>query len=134
MRFQLKRHFFTEKLNMFGEFVYRMQRMLYLKIGIFPVCHKVAKVIALHKQKVITVIPKTTFRSLLSSLSNVFEKLLYNRMIQFLVQNDLFTPVQFGFRSNLSCVHAITEITDFIRDASEKIFTVKPVLLISEKF
>ena len=32
-----------------------------------------------------------------SSLSKVFEILLYNRMIYFFVKNDLFTPVQFVF-------------------------------------
>ena len=54
-------------------------------------------------------------------------------MIQFFVKNDLFTPEQFGFWSNHSCVHAISEIFDFIRDATEKHLRVKPVLLISEK-
>ena len=48
--------------------------------------------------------------SLLSSLSKVFEKQLYNRMVNFSVMNE-FTPVQFGFRSDHSFVHAISEIT-----------------------
>ena len=44
-------------------------------------------------------------------------------MINFFVKNDLFTPVHFGYRSDHSRVHAVSEITDYIRDAIDKTFT-----------
>ena len=53
-------------------------------------------------------------------MSKVFEKLLRKRLTNFLIKKNVFTPVQFGFRSKHCCVHAISEITDFIRDTIEK--------------
>ena len=58
--------------------------------------------------------------SLLSSLSKVFEKVLYKRMVKFFNKNNLFTPAQYGFRPKYSCANAIAEITDFIRDEIDK--------------
>ena len=52
--------------------------------------------------------------SLLISPSMVFEKLLWNSRTDFFNEKNLFTLVQFGFCSKYSCVHAISEITDFI--------------------
>ena len=95
----------------------------YLKIGIFPECLKCAKVIALHKKCDYSDPENYRPISLLSSLSKVFEKLLYTRVIDFFVENNLFTSLQFGFRSNHSCVHAISKITDYIRVAIDKKFT-----------
>ena len=79
-----------------------------------------AKVIALNKK--CDYKDPENYRSinLLISLSKVSEKLLCNQMIQFFVKNDLFTSVQFGCRSNQSCVHEISERTNFIRDAIDK--------------
>ena len=40
------------------------------------------------------------------------------------VKDDLFTPVQFGFRSGHSCVYAVSEIFEYIRNAMDKKFTM----------
>ena len=56
----------------------------------------------------------------MSSPSKIFEKLLYKRMVKFFNKNNLFTPVQYGFRPKYSCAHAFAEITDFIRDEIDK--------------
>ena len=91
-----------------------------LKIRIFPESLKIAKV----PQNGDYSDPEN-YRpiSLLSSLSKVFEKMLYNRMINFFVRNDLFNPVQCGFRSDHWCVHAVSKITKSVRDAIDKKFT-----------
>ena len=91
----------------------------------FPECLENAKVIVLHNKGDYSNPENYRPISLLSSLSKVFEKLLYNRMIKFLVKNDFFTPVQFGFRSDHSCVHEVSEITDYIRDAIGRKFPVR---------
>ena len=66
-------------------------------------------------------------------MSKVFEKQLYNRMINVFVKNDLFIEVQFSFRSDHSCVHSVSEITDYILDALDKKITSQTCFLISEK-
>ena len=84
-----------------------------LKIGIFPECLIIANGIPLHKKSDYSHPEIYHPVSLLSSLSNVFEKLLYNRMTHFFVRYHLFTPVQFSFLSNYSYVHAIVDITQY---------------------
>ena len=53
--------------------------------------------------------------SLLRSMSKVFEKLVQNRTLRFTEKNNLFCPLLYGFRNNMSCVDAIAAITEFIR-------------------
>ena len=57
-----------------------------IKVGNFPDCLKIAKVIALHKKGDYSDPENYRPISLLSTLSKVFEKLLYNRMIHFFVE------------------------------------------------
>ena len=37
----------------------------------------------------------------LSPFSKIFEKIIYNRMIEFIDQNNILSPNQFGFRKDL---------------------------------
>ena len=57
---------------------------------------------------------------LLSSLRKVFEKFLYQRMINFCERNQLFTSAQFGFRSQKSNADAIMLVTEYMRDEIDK--------------
>ena len=50
----------------------------------------------------------------------IFEKRLYNRMVQFFINRKLFASEQFGFRKKRSCVHAISTVTDYIREKIDK--------------
>ena len=87
--------------------------------GIFPDCFKTAKVIPLYKKGDRKDPGNYRPISLLSSLSKIFEKLLHKRMMNFCESNNLLHGAQFGFRSKMSCVHAITTVTEYIRTAIE---------------
>ena len=87
---------------------------------VFPECLKIAKVLPLFKKGDDSQPSNYRPISLLSSLSKVFEKLLHKRMVKFFNKNNLFTPVQYGFRKTSSCAHAIAEVTDFIRGEIDK--------------
>ena len=63
----------------------------------FPECLKLAEGLGLHENGDYTYPGNYRPISLLSSLSKVFEKQLYNQMINSFVRNDLLTPLQFGF-------------------------------------
>ena len=41
-------------------------------------------------------------------------------MTPFSTKNIQFSPNQIGFRANMSCVHAVCEMTDYIGDGSDK--------------
>ena len=81
----------------------------------FPNSLKIAKVIPLYKKGNANDPGNYRPINLLSSLSKVFEKLLYKRMVSFFNKKGLFTTKQYGFRSRKSCAQAITKITDYMR-------------------
>ena len=85
-----------------------------------PHCLKVTKVIALFKKGDQGLPEFYRPLGLLSPLSKVYEKVLLNRMAMFFTENNQFGPNQFGFRANLSCVHAVCELTDYVRDELDK--------------
>ena len=88
--------------------------------GVFPDIFKTAKIVPLfgNGEKKDTAIYCPI--SLLNSLSNLFEKILQNRRLQFTEKNNLICPMQNGFRYNMSCVDAIASKTEFIRTEIDK--------------
>ena len=52
---------------------------------------------------------------MLSVFSKIFEKLIYSRIYDFLVHNNLLYSKQFGFRSSYSTNHALVSITEKIK-------------------
>ena len=54
--------------------------------------------------------------SLLSVSSKIYEKVMYARLYKFLENSLLFYSKQFGFRSNHSVNHALTSITETIKN------------------
>ena len=81
---------------------------------------KIARVIPVHKKGPRTVISNYRPISLLSVFNKLLKKLMYNRLIKFLENNEVLFSGQFGFRSNRSTSHAILLITDKIQNAIEK--------------
>lgn len=54
--------------------------------------------------------------SLLSNLNRIFEKLMYNRLIQFINKHKLLDSSQYGFREGSSTTHAILDIISSIQN------------------
>ena len=91
--------------------------------GVFPSCLKVATITPLWKSGEKTDPNNYRPKSILSSVSKVFERLLFNRISHFI---DQLHKNQIGFRSKRSCVHAIAEITEETRkglDARKEVFS-----------
>ena len=91
----------------------------HIEDGIFPDCFKTAKVLPLYKKGGRKDPGNYRPIILFSSLRKSFEKLLHKRMMKFCESNNLLHGAQFGFRSKMSCVHAITTVTEYIRAAIE---------------
>ena len=87
------------------------------ELSIFPDFLKVAKIIPLHKKD--SKLKHTNYRpiSLLSVFSKIFEKTIYKRMYGFLTKKNLIYHKQYGFRSNYSTNHALTNLTEFIKSS-----------------
>ena len=73
---------------------------LSLKESIFPEELKIANVIPLFKKDNAMVFNNYRPVSLLCTLSKVFERIMYNRLIDFLNENKILLEYQFGFRTN----------------------------------
>ena len=100
---------------------------LSLQSGIFPDRLKTAKVVPIYK----TVVPiyKTddpelfkNYRpiSILSNFSKVFERVMYNRLIEFIERFEILYCYQFGFRKNNSTNFALIHLTNKIATAIDQ--------------
>ena len=89
-----------------------------LKESCFPDCWKVSLVVPVFKN----VGERSTAKnyrpfSLLSVVSEVFEKLVNNRIVDHLEKCGLFSDLQYGFRSSRSTADLLTVVSDRIASA-----------------
>ncbi|XP_065678993.1 uncharacterized protein LOC136093712 [Hydra vulgaris] len=87
------------------------------KNGIFPEAFKVAKVIPIHKMG--SYLDYSNYRpiSLLSNLSKLFEKAMFQKLEHFLEKHKFIYKHQYGFRNKHSTTHSLIKITEKIRQA-----------------
>ena len=93
---------------------------LSLLSGIVPSKTKIAKIIPIFKSG--NKNDKTNYRpiSILPSLSKVLEKVVYNRLINYVTKNNILTPSQYGFRKKSTTCTAILDLLERINDAMDK--------------
>ena len=58
--------------------------------------------------------------SLLPNFSKILEKLMFNRMVEFLDKHNVLYEHQYGFRQNYSIEHALIQLSDKIAQAIDK--------------
>ena len=82
-----------------------------LESGIYPDCIKVASIKPLHKKN--SKFDPGNYRpiSLLSNIGKIFEKVLHDRLTNFLESDNIFFENQFGFRKKHNTFHAIIALT-----------------------
>ena len=103
---------------------------------LFPDCWKVSSVVPVFK----IVGERSTAKnygpvSLLSVVSNVFEKLVNNRTVDHLENCGLFSDFQYGFRSSQSTADLLTVVSDRIARAFNRFGATRAVALdISKAF
>ena len=85
---------------------------LSLNQGVFPDILEIANVIPLYKKEDPMIFSNYRPVSLLCSLSKVLEKIMYNRVMSFLNENDVLFKYQFGFRKSHSTYLALTVLMD----------------------
>ena len=81
-----------------------------LMMGIFPEVMKLADVVPLYEAK--EKFLETNYRpiSLLTTMSKILEKVVYNRVYKFLNDNDQLYENQYGFRNRHSCDNAVCDV------------------------
>ena len=79
--------------------------------GVFPEDWKKGNVVPIHKKESRNLIKNYRPISLLPIFSKVFERLVFNALFNFFLQNKLFTSCQSGFIPGDSCVSQLLSIT-----------------------
>ena len=88
--------------------------------GQLPNNLKIAKVIPIHKAKAKNVFTNYRPISLLPCISKILEKLVYKRVYNVCVKNNVLCNSQYGFMPKHSTIHAVTELNYNILKAFEQ--------------
>lgn len=88
--------------------------------GIFPEKLKISKIKTVFKKGSTTDPNNYRPLSLLPTLSKIFERVMYIRLVEFLEINGLFDDEQHGFRSSKSVITAGIEFVESILDAIDR--------------
>ena len=87
-----------------------------IPLGIFPNKLKLAKVIPVYKKGSADQLNNYRPISLLPSLSKIFERLNYKRMLSFFNCNYVLVPTQYGFRHKRFTIHPILDLITSCHD------------------
>ena len=88
-----------------------------MREGHYPACFKVARVVPVFKAEDPTKFSNYRPVSVLPVLSQVFERILKSRLVQFLGEHEIIIPSQYGFRSGHSTAMAILDMVEKVRSA-----------------
>ena len=99
----------------------------------FPDCWKRANVSPVHKKDERNCVSNYRPISLLSSVSKVFERLVYNKLYSYLMTNHLLTPNNAGFKRNQSTTSQLLLICEKIYRGLENKKHVRMVFLDASK-
>ena len=83
--------------------------------GTYPSKLKVGKVVALGKKGASDNSSNYRPISLLSVFSKIIGKLMHKKLYDFLEINNVMDPLQFGFRKKHSTAHALTSLTEKVK-------------------
>ena len=90
-----------------------------IQTGIVPDELKIAKIIPIFKSDDKKIVSNYRPISVLPAFSKVFERLVYNRLLSFIDQNNILSKAQYGFRKNISTSLAIIDLVEKISNSIE---------------
>ena len=106
-----------------------------LKSGKFPTKWEKANVVPVHKKGDKQILKNYRPISLLPIAGKIFERLLYDRMFEFFIENNLISNNQSGFRPDDSCINQLLSITYEIYQSFGDSLEVRALILdISKAF
>ena len=89
---------------------------------------KITRVIQLFKSGDNSVLTNYRPVSVLPVFSKFLERIVYNRLINFLNKYDILSQNQYGFRKNYSTAHALIQLYDKISNALDNKVTLGPLI------
>ena len=108
---------------------------LSFKYGEFPNKLKIARVAPIFKSGDETSLNNYRPISVLPCFSKILERIMYNRLYDFITKNNILYKKQFGFQANHSTDHAIIQLVDQICDSfNNNKFTLGVFIDLSKAF
>ena len=103
--------------------------------GIFPDSMKIAEINPVYKSKEKNIQSNYRPISLLPVISKILEKIIYKRVYSFLMKHNVLYTSQYGFRTEHSTIHAVTElIGNILKGFEENKITLGLFLDLSKAF
>ena len=108
---------------------------LSISTGVVPFKLKIAKVVPIHKKSDIHDVFNYRPISILPYFSKILERLIYNRLYDFLCTNSLLNESQYGFLKNVSTEMAVIDLHDYLINVfNKKLHTIGVFLDLSKAF
>ena len=108
---------------------------LSLKKGVFPDKLKIARVTPIFKSGDKEFVSNYRPISVLSCFSKILERIMYNRLYSFLINNNILYTKLFGFQKEHSTEHAILQLTNqLIQSFDRDEFTIGIFIDLSKAF
>ena len=101
----------------------------FLANGIFPSDWKKGNIVPVHKKNDKQCLNNYRPISLLPICSKYFERLIFNEMFGFFIENDLISQHRSGFKLGDSCISQLLYITHEIYQSLDEGFDVRSVFL-----
>ena len=106
-----------------------------MEAGTFPNNWENGNVVPVFKKRNKQIVKNYRLISLLPACGKIFEKLLFNKIFKFFIENDLVSPNQFGFKPGVSCINQLFSITHGIYKSFDCGYEIRGVFLdISKAF
>ena len=86
---------------------------------IFPDDLKITKVTPIYKEHDKSDLSNYRPMSVLSCFSKILKQIMYNRLYQYLTEDKILYPKQFGFQTGQSTEHAVVQLVDQIFESFE---------------
>jgi hypothetical protein len=90
-----------------------------IQSGIVPDDMKIAKIIPIYKSDDKKLVSNYRPISVLPAFSKIIERLVYNRLLDFIDKNKILSDNQYGFRKNISTSMALMDLIDKISSSIE---------------
>ena len=125
-------------VQIYDKAIYKPLHLLFsscIESGIFPPEWKKANVVPIHERDDKQNVKNYRPVSLLSIFGKTFERLIYSEMYSFVIENDLLSSNQSGFKQGDSCINQLLSITHDIYQSLDQGYELRDVFLdISKAF
>ena len=120
-------------LSIYGPVELILKEALYTVL--FPSNWKKGNIVPIHQKGDKQILRNYCPVSLLPLCRKIFERLMFNKLFNFLLENNLISPNQSGFKPGDSCINQLLSITHEIYNSFDEGLEVRSVFLdISKAF